>query len=100
MTYQCATVLLSSAIFIKLSLNFHRIALAVVAVSGLHIQSLQGLHDQVKFGFKGSDSMDQNEFDLLLKSVPGTPGKDYPIFAEVPETKFDCKGLVDGGERF
>ena len=79
-------------------MNFYCIALAAVAVSGFHIQSHQGLQGQVKFGSKGSDSMDQQGFDWLLKSVPGTPGTDYPIFAEVPETKFDCNGLVDGGE--
>ena len=71
--------------------------MAAVAVSGFHIQSHQGLQGQVKFGSKGSDSIDQQGFDWLLKSVPGTPGTDYPIFAEVPETKFDCNGLVDGG---
>jgi hypothetical protein len=32
-----------------------------------------------------------------LNSVPGTPGTDYPILAEVPETKFDCNGQVEGG---
>jgi len=36
--------------------------------------------------------------DWLLKSVPGTPGTDYPILAEVPETKFACDGQVEGGE--
>merc|ERR1711936_1122047 len=35
--------------------------------------------------------------DMLLKSVPGVPGEDYPIYAEVPETAFSCDGQVDGG---
>ena len=32
------------------------------------------------------------------KAVPGVPGEDYPIFAEVPESGFTCDGQVDGGE--
>jgi hypothetical protein len=36
--------------------------------------------------------------DWLLESVPGQPGTDYPILAEVPETAFACDGLVDGGK--
>ncbi len=30
--------------------------------------------------------------DMLRMAVPGTPGEDYPIFAEVPDTGFDCNG--------
>ena len=33
----------------------------------------------------------------LEETIPGIPGDDYPIFAEVPETSFVCDGLVDGG---
>merc|ERR1719244_768524 len=33
----------------------------------------------------------------LEETVPGIPGDDYPIFAEVPETSFLCDGQVDGG---
>ena len=29
--------------------------------------------------------------------IPGVPGDDYPIFAEVPDTSFLCDGQVDGG---
>ena len=35
---------------------------------------------------------------MLEKSVPGIPGEDYPIYAEVPETAFACDGQVDGGK--
>jgi len=38
--------------------------------------------------------------DWLLQSIPGTPGTDYPILAEVPETKFDCGGQIEGGSYF
>merc|ERR1712154_17927 len=34
---------------------------------------------------------------MLQTSVPGIPGEDYPIYAEVPETAFACDGQVDGG---
>ena len=32
-----------------------------------------------------------------MSSVPGTPGEDYPIYSEVPETDFSCEGQVIGG---
>ena len=35
---------------------------------------------------------------MLMKSVPGVPGEDYPIFAEAPETAFSCEGQVNGGK--
>merc|ERR1719510_1563263 len=34
---------------------------------------------------------------MLQASIPGVPGEDYPIYAEVPETAFLCDGQVDGG---
>jgi len=40
---------------------------------------------------------DHQGLDWLLESVPGTPGDDYPILAEVPETAFGCEGQVEGG---
>jgi len=33
----------------------------------------------------------------LTSNIPGVPGEDYPIYAEVPETGFTCDGQVDGG---
>merc|ERR1719150_2713862 len=33
----------------------------------------------------------------LQGSIPGVPGEDYPVYAEVPETAFSCNGQVDGG---
>ena len=35
---------------------------------------------------------------MLQTAIPGVPGEDYPIFAEVPESGFSCEGQVDGGE--
>merc|ERR1711868_316493 len=34
---------------------------------------------------------------MLQSAVPGVPGEDYPIYAEVPESGFTCEGQVDGG---
>merc|ERR1712244_128989 len=33
----------------------------------------------------------------LAANIPGVPGEDYPIYAEVPESGFTCEGQVDGG---
>ncbi|CAB4060820.1 unnamed protein product [Lepeophtheirus salmonis] len=33
----------------------------------------------------------------LEEALPGVPGEDYPIFAEVPETSFSCDGQIEGG---
>ncbi len=33
----------------------------------------------------------------LTRNIPGVPGEDYPVFAEVPETAFTCEGQVNGG---
>ena len=33
----------------------------------------------------------------LEVNIPGIPGEDYPIYAEVPDTGFTCDGLVEGG---
>ncbi len=42
----------------------------------------------------GSD----DPLDWLRESVPGEPGVDYPVFAQVEETGFDCAGRVHGGQ--
>jgi hypothetical protein len=46
---------------------------------------------------EAQEGHDHQGLDWLLESVPGQPGTDYPILAEVPETAFACDGLVDGG---
>merc|ERR1712243_97260 len=33
----------------------------------------------------------------LEVNIPGVPGEDYPIYANVPDTGFTCDGLVEGG---
>ena len=36
--------------------------------------------------------------DWLRDSIPGEPGVDYPIFAEVQDTAFSCEGRKFGGK--
>ena len=36
----------------------------------------------------------------LEEAIPGTPGVDYPILAEVPDTGFSCDGQVRMEETF
>ena len=45
-----------------------------------------------------SDDAAADPLAMLMKSVPGIPGEDYPIFAEAPETAFSCEGQVNGGK--
>ena len=42
---------------------------------------------------EGSD----DPLDWLRESVPGEPGVDYPVFAEIAETSFSCADRVFGG---
>jgi hypothetical protein len=35
--------------------------------------------------------------DMLRMAVPGTPGEDYPIYAKIPDTSFNCEGRIEGG---
>merc|ERR1712117_248168 len=58
-----------------------------------------GAYGQAQYG----DDLDTAASDaadplaMLQTSIPGVPGEDYPIYAEVPETAFSCDGQVDGG---
>ena len=44
-----------------------------------------------------ADSPHSSPLDWLRTSVPGEPGVDYPVFAEVQDTSFSCEGRVIGG---
>merc|ERR1711892_252300 len=52
-------------------------------------------------GFSGGDASYASDAaggpGSLEEAIPGTPGEDYPIFSEVPETSFLCDGQADGG---
>ena len=47
-----------------------------------------------------SDELSARDLELqaLSANIPGVPGEDYPILAEVPESGFTCDGQVDGGK--
>merc|ERR1719244_2019565 len=47
-------------------------------------------------GYDGASDASGGE-GSLEETIPGVPGDDYPIFAEVPDTSFLCDGQVDGG---
>ena len=69
---------------------------------GQGVSQQYGAPDQPEYGGQALATENQEDHqgtDWLLKSVPGTPGTDYPILAEVPETKFDCAGQVEGGKK-
>merc|ERR1712055_603922 len=51
-----------------------------------------GASDAVPTYAAGDDAL-----AALGDTIPGVPGEDYPIYAEVPETGFTCDGQVDGG---
>jgi len=48
-------------------------------------------------GDGGSGAGGSNGEGSLEETIPGVPGEDYPIYAEVPETSFSCDGQADGG---
>jgi len=48
-------------------------------------------------GFEDDTGYSGGDGDNLEEVIPGIPGDDYPIFAEVPDTSFLCDGQVDGG---
>merc|ERR1711971_1244702 len=99
------------------------LALGVVSGDGLghahgrsHSARRSGRQEAAAVGYEqppaeyGSGAADQAGYDadaaasdadaalaMLQGSIPGVPGEDYPIYAEVPESGFVCDGQVDGG---
>ena len=57
----------------------------------------EGDQDAAASEDSAADDAAADPLAMLMKSVPGIPGEDYPIYAEVPETGFSCDGQVDGG---
>merc|ERR1712215_575921 len=76
---------------------------------GSHSPVRNGRQDVPAVGYNGptqaqygSDLADaasgvSSDLDGLMGAIPGVPGEDYPIYAEVPESGFLCDGQVDGG---
>ena len=94
----------------SLYLSISALALGVAADGGAHSHAHRSGRQEealesygAQAGYEGGD-LDGAASDaaadplaMLQSSVPGTPGEDYPIYAEVPETAFLCDGQVDGG---
>jgi len=60
-------------------------------------QPAYGGDQDVYQGAASSPAGSDDNIAMLEKAVPGVPGEDYPIYAEVPESGFACDGQVDGG---
>jgi hypothetical protein len=67
----------------------------VATASGQHRQGRQEAAQAV-YGAGGALG-GEDPLAALAGNIPGVPGEDYPILAEVPETAFSCEGQVDGG---
>lgn len=48
-------------------------------------------------GYQGDGAGGNGGIDDLQVNIPGIPGEDYPIYAEVPDTGFSCDARVEGG---
>jgi len=60
-------------------------------------QPAYGDDQDVYEGAASAPAGSDDNLAMLEKAVPGIPGEDYPIYAEVPESGFSCDGQVDGG---
>ena len=60
--------------------------------------SYEGDQDAAASEDSAADDAAADPLAMLMKSVPGIPGEDYPIFATAPETEFSCEGQVNGGK--
>ena len=58
----------------------------------------EGDQDAAASEDSAADDAAADPLAMLMKSVPGIPGEDYPIFATAPETEFSCEGQVNGGK--
>jgi len=63
------------------------------------IDNYAAASDASQATYNGDSAADAAAAELaaLEANIPGIPGEDYPIYAEVPETAFACDGQVDGG---
>ena len=57
-------------------------------------QNFQPAYAGGRAGGAGGAAAGGDSIAMLEKAVPGIPGQDYPILAEVPETSFSCDGQV------
>merc|ERR1711892_283372 len=82
-----------------INMKFLIIALCLTAASAQRRGRQEALD-----AYEGDDALDSYAADdaadplaALAANIPGVPGEDYPIYAEVPESGFTCDGQVDGG---
>ena len=52
---------------------------------------------QQQYSADTSGAASDDDVGGLEVNIPGIPGEDYPIYANVPDTGFTCDGLVEGG---
>ena len=77
---------------------------AVVPASGLYgspsdVLVQYGDNDAAASDLNGVLADAGNGIEDLKNNIPGVPGEDYPILAEVPELSFTCDGRVAGGKQ-
>jgi len=75
------------------------IALCVVAASAQRRgrQEEVAAYGDAALDSYAADDAGEDPLAALASNIPGVPGEDYPIYAEVPESGFSCEGQVDGG---
>ncbi|XP_023332811.1 uncharacterized protein LOC111704720 [Eurytemora carolleeae] len=67
-----------------------------VAIFSEQIFSSLGQLSGYQSGGGGGGGGDGEDGGLEV-NIPGIPGQDYPIYAQVPDTGFGCDGRVEGG---
>ena len=72
------------------SVQRERMLMFAVATAAVYLYTVQGQLDQYSADTAAADGG-------LEVNIPGIPGEDYPIYANVPDTGFTCDGLVEGG---
>merc|ERR1711892_661873 len=82
-----------------INMKFLIIALCLTAASAQRRGRQEALDayegDAALDSYAANDAADP--LDALTANIPGVPGEDYPIYAEVPESGFVCDGQADGG---
>lgn len=64
----------------------------IITIVHIFYFSSQGqVYSDYSTGYAQNHREEENHQDL--NKVPGTPGVDYPIYHEVPETNFHCKDV-------
>ena len=80
-------------------LSFISASLALLACTTTTLAQLTSYRDSDEdlMADASAISPQMSPIDMLIMAVPGQPGEDYPILAEVPETAFSCEGRTEGG---